>query len=339
MIANLNRPSNPKQPMCLAVVAIGRNEGARLQACLASALAAGLAQVVVYVDSGSSDGSVAMAQALGCSVVNLDLRTPFTAARARNEGFARALQLQPGLTHVQFVDGDCELVGGWLQAAMAFLQANAVVAAVCGRRRERFPQRSIYNQLCDTEWNTPVGAALSCGGDVLMRVQAFQAAGGYRNSLIAGEEPELCVRLRAAGWHIWRLDHDMTLHDAAILRFGQWWNRSKRSGYAFAEGAALHGAQPERHWVRESRSVWLWGAALPLAIVLLALAASPWALALLAAYPLQVARLWQNLRPAVPAPAWYATFLVLGKLPEVQGQLKYVWDRVRGHSSGLIEYK
>jgi GT2 family glycosyltransferase len=326
-------------PVCLAVVAIGRNEGPRLQTCLASALAAGLAQVVVYVDSGSSDGSVAMAQGLGCSVVNLDLRTPFTAARARNEGFARALQLQPGLTHVQFVDGDCELASGWLQAATAFLQANPEVAAVCGRRRERFPKRSIYNQLCDNEWNTPVGAALACGGDVVMRAQAFQAVGGYRNNLIAGEEPELCVRLRAAGWRIWRLDREMTLHDAAILRFGQWWNRCKRSGYAYAEGAALHGSTPERHWVRESRSVALWGGALPLSILLLAYTVSPWSLALLAVYPLQVARLWRKLRLTVPAPGWYATFLVLGKLPEAQGQLKYVWGRVRGRSSGLIEYK
>lgn len=335
----MNQRDGAAQPVCLAVVAIGRNEGERLQTCLASALAAGVAAVVVYVDSGSSDGSVAMAHALGCSVVNLDLRTPFTAARARNEGFGRALALRPDLTHVQFVDGDCELVDGWLQIAMDFLQANPDVAAVCGRRRERFPQRSIYNQLCDVEWNTPVGLTKSCGGDVMMRAQALQAAGGYRNGLIAGEEPELCVRLRAAGWHIWRLDYDMTLHDAAILRIGQWWSRSKRAGHAFAEGAALHGAPPELHWVRESRSAWLWGAALPLVIALLAGVLSPLALALLAVYPLQVARLWRRARHFVPAPGWYATFLVLGKLPEMLGQLKFVMGRVRGRSSELIEYK
>jgi glycosyltransferase involved in cell wall biosynthesis len=326
-------------PACLAVVAIGRNEGARLQTCLASALATDIAAVVVYVDSGSTDGSVSVAQALRCNVVNLDLSTPFTAARARNEGFARALQLQPGLSHVQFVDGDCELVGGWLQAAMAFLKANPDVAAACGRRRERFPQRSIYNQLCDVEWNTPVGPTKSCGGDVLMRADALQAAGGYRNSLIAGEEPELCVRLRAAGWRIWRLDHDITLHDAAILRFSQWWSRSKRAGHAFAEGAALHGAPPERHWVRESRSAWLWGAGLPLGTAACAVAFGPWALALLAVYPLQVARLWRRARHGVPAAGWYAAFLVLGKLPEMLGQLKFVMGRLRGQRSGLIEYK
>jgi GT2 family glycosyltransferase len=325
--------------VCLAVVAIGRNEGVRLRTCLASALATGMAAVVVYVDSGSTDGSVSMAHGLGCSVVNLDLCIPFTAARARNEGFARALQLQPGLTHLQFVDGDCEIVGGWLQTALTFLQANPDVAAACGRRRERFPKRSIYNQLCDIEWNTPVGQTKSCGGDVLMRADALQSVGGYRSSLIAGEEPELCVRLRAAGWRIWRLDHDMTLHDAAILRFGQWWSRSKRAGHAFAEGAALHGAPPERHWVRESRSAWVWGAALPIGIVASMILLGPWALALCAIFPFQVVRLWRRVGHTVAKPAWYALFLVLGKFPEMLGQLNFVMGSLRGRRSGLIEYK
>lgn len=329
---------NIAQPR-LAVVAIGRNEGERLRTCLTSALASRLAQWVVYVDSGSTDGSVAMAQALGCHVVNLDMATPFSAARARNEGFALAQQLAPDLTHVQFVDGDCELEDKWMGSAIVFLHANASVAAVAGRLRERYPQASIYNQLCDIEWNTPVGEIKACGGIAMFRAQPFHQLGGFRADLIAGEEPELCVRLRAAGWRIWRLDHDMALHDAAILRFGQWWSRSKRTGHAYAEGAALHGAPPELHWVQESRSAWLWGAVLPLGIAGCALLFGPWALALLMVYPLQVARLWWRVRQAVPAAGWYATFLVLGKLPEMLGQLKFVMGRLRGQRSGLIEYK
>jgi GT2 family glycosyltransferase len=339
MIAKMSQSHVVPQPFSLAVVVIGRNEGVRLRTCISSALTNDVPAVVVYVDSGSSDGSVALAQAFGCSVVNLDLRTPFTAARARNEGFLYALQLKPDLTHVQFVDGDCELASGWLHAAITFLQTNPGVAAACGRRRERYPLRSIYNQLCDVEWDTPVGPTKSCGGDVLVRVSAFQQVGGYRNSLIAGEEPELCVRLRAAGWSIWRLDHEMTLHDAAILRFGQWWRRCMRAGHAYAEGAVLHGAPPERHWVRESRSAWLWGAALPLVIAILTVAVSPWALGLLVVYPLQVVRLWRRAHIAVSIPGWHAAFLVLGKFPEMMGQLKFVMGRLRGRSSRLIEYK
>lgn len=323
----------------LAVVAIGRNEGNRLKTCLASALAGNLAQVVVYVDSGSTDGSAGYARSQGCQVVDLDLSIPFTAARARNEGFARALECLPALTHVQFIDGDCELAVGWLHAALRFLALHSDVAAVCGRRRERKPQDSIYNQLCDIEWNTPVGEAKSCGGDVLMRVDALRAVGAYRANLIAGEEPELCVRLRAAGWRVFRLDHEMTLHDANMLRLGQWWSRSKRAGYAFAEGAALHGAPPERHWVRESRSAWLWGAGIPIFAVAGATLISPWAGALLLVYPLQVLRLYLRACASVPVPAWYAFFLVFGKLPEALGQFKFLLNRTRGRRATLIEYK
>lgn len=323
----------------VGVVAIGRNEGQRLQACLSSAIASGLVGVVVYVDSGSSDNSVALARALGCSVVNLDMSVPFTAARARNEGFARALQLQPGLRYVQFVDGDCELVTGWLAAALAFADAHNEVAAVCGRRRERFPTKSVYNQLCDIEWNTPVGLAQSCGGDVLMRTDAMQAMGGYRSTLIAGEEPELCVRLRAAGWRIWRLDCEMTLHDAAILRFAQWWNRCKRAGYAFAHGAALHGAKPEQHWVRETRSAWFWGVGLPCSVLGLAFLTNGWALGLFLAYPLQAVRIFLQNREKLPLAGWYAFFLVLGKFPEAQGAMRSLVQRALGKDMTLIEYK
>lgn len=321
----------------IGVVVIGRNEGARLERCLASVI--GSAEQVVYVDSGSSDGSVQRAAALGAEVLALDMAQPFTAARARNEGFARLQMVLPGLRWVQFVDGDCEVVPGWLGSAHAFLLAHSQVAVVCGRRRERFPQASIYNLLCDLEWDTPTGEARACGGDALMRADALGAVGGYRAGLIAGEEPELCVRLRAAGWKVWRLGHEMTLHDAAMTRFGQWWRRSLRAGHAYAEGAFLHGAPPERHWLRESRRAWLWGLGMPLLILLACVAFGPWALLLSLVYPLQVLRLARRGARAPRENTLQALFLVLGKFPEMLGQLKFWWQRLRAAQSTLIEYK
>lgn len=323
--------------MNIGIVVIGRNEGERLKNCLTSI--GGLAGPVVYVDSGSTDGSVATARAMGVDVVDLDMRAPFTAARARNEGFERVRQLAPGLPYVQFVDGDCEVVDSWLDAAVAFLDANPDVAAVCGRRRERHPERSIYNLLCDIEWNTPAGEAKACGGDVMMRAHAFATANGYRPSLIAGEEPELCVRLRAAGWRIWRLDREMTLHDAAMTRFVQWWIRSKRAGYAFAEGAALHGGLPERHRVRESRRAWFWGLGVPLLGFAFAALVGPIGLVAFMAYPLQILRLALRGNLFRRENWWHAVFLVIGKFPEMLGQAKFTLDRAIGNRSQLIEYK
>ncbi|MEW9903153.1 glycosyltransferase family 2 protein [Pseudomonas putida] len=321
----------------IGVVVIGRNEGARLERCLDSL--AGAADQVVYVDSGSTDGSVQMAQARGIEVLALDMTQPFTAARARNEGFACLHRVMPSVRYVQFVDGDCEVVAGWLSAAQAFLDQHPEVAVVCGRRRERFPTHSIYNQLCDLEWDTPVGQAKACGGDALMRADAFVQAAGYRADLIAGEEPELCVRLRAQGWKIWRLDAEMTLHDAAMTRFSQWWRRSLRGGYAFAEGAFLHGAAPERHWLRESRRAWVWGLGIPLA-TLLACTVFGWGgLLLLLVYPLQVVRLMRRGRGSLQQNGLQAGFLVLGKFPEMCGQVKFLLKRFGVGKSVLIEYK
>ena len=319
------------------IVVIGRNEGERLRRCLASCQGA---SALVYVDSNSTDGSVDVARGLGADVVCLDISKGFTAARARNEGFARMMVLAPGLAFAMFVDGDCELFPGWVAAGLAFLRDHPDVVAVCGRRRERYPQASIFNQLCDIEWNTPPGEARAFGGDVVLRTGALRAAGGYRDDLIAGEEPELCVRLRAAGGRIWRLERDMTWHDAAITTWTQWWRRNKRSGHAFAEGAALHGSPPERHFVRETRRAVLWGAVLPIAILVLAAAVSPWLLLLFAGYLLQWLRIGLRFARADVPMAWaHAAFLLIGRFPEAQGALKFWLGRLRGQRSAIIEYK
>lgn len=316
----------------LGVVAIGRNEGERLRLCLDSVRH--LASRIVYVDSGSTDYSRSMAAEMGASVVELDLSSPFTAARARNQGAFLLLEQQPAIEYILFVDGDCEVVPGWPEAGIRFLRDHPGCAVVCGRRRERFPQQTIYNRLCDQEWDTPIGETRQCGGDAMMRADAFTSVSGYRDTMIAGEEPELCVRLRQKGWSIHRLDHEMTLHDAAITRFGQWWKRSTRAGHAYAEGAWLHGALPERHCMVETRRALFWGAGIPLFALMLALLAGPWWLALLAVYPAQLLRLWKKTGSFVTA--W---FLLVGKFAETAGILKFHWTRIRGRAARIIEYK
>jgi len=321
----------------IGVVVIGRNEGERLRKCLESVKE--IADRVVYVDSGSTDTSVSLSLGMGLGLVELDLSTPFTAARARNEGVKKLLEIAPGLAYVQFVDGDCEIAGGWLETAAAFLNMHDDVAMVCGRLRERYPERSIYNLLCDMEWDTPVGASKACGGIAMVRVGVFEDAGGYRTDLIAGEESELCVRLRAAGWTIWHLAEEMALHDAAMTRFWQWWKRSMRGGYAYAEGAHLHGAPPERHRVKESRRIWIWGLGIPLVTVNLTIWLGVWGMAMLLIYPVQIIRLALRGTRSVKENGWRALFLVLSKFPETMGQLNFFYNRLAGKTARLIEYK
>lgn len=325
----------------VGVVAIGRNEGDRLKRCLRSAIAA--TDRVVYVDSGSTDGSCDFARSLGVEVVDLDTSQPFTAARARNAGIERLNQAWPGLAFVQVVDGDCEFAENWIESAYDFLIAHPKCACVCGRRRERFPDASIYNRLTDLEWDTPIGPAKSCGGDALFRLDPLLAVGGYRDSLIAGEEPELCVRLRAAGWSVHRLDHEMTLHDAAMTRFSQFWKRAKRAGHAYAEGAALHGSGPDRHGVRGTRSAVLWGLILPVVAAITAWWTFGISLILLALlYAFQAWRIrsmnihrGRSRRNATLA----GLFTMLAKPAQASGVLLYWRRRLSGQRSTLIEYK
>lgn len=339
----------------LGIVAIGRNEGARLIRCLDSLAGAGAP--IVYVDSGSDDGSPEAAAARGAQVVHLDPTEGFTAARARNAGAEALLSAHPGLAFVQFVDGDCEVQPGWLEAARARLIVEPRLAVVAGRRRERFPDASIFNRLCDMEWNTPVGPARAVGGDAMYRRAAFEAVDGFDPTLICGEEPELCLRLSRAGWGIERLDRDMTLHDAAMTRWSQWWKRAQRSGWAFAEGSARYGDGPERYNRRQARSISIWGAAGPAAILAAAVLAAALGLAGSAAWLLPAALALLGLA-AYPAMAWriararrrshgdapeharlYGALTMLAKFPQLLGALECRAALRQGRQAKIIEYK
>lgn len=322
----------------VGVIVIGRNEGERLERCLGSL--DGATSHLVYVDSGSSDGSTALAASLGAAVIELDGAKAFTAARARNAGLERLLQSRPDLQYVFFVDGDCETIHGWIDEAVRFLQSHEDVAVVCGRRRERHPERSIYNLLCDIEWDSSlVGETGACGGDAVMRVTAFRQVGGFRSDLICGEEPELCARLRHAGWRIWRLATDMTVHDAAIYHLGQWWQRTVRVGYGYAMFMQLESVRHDRQWIDRCRRSWLWSLGVPALTVALALIFGWRALWLLALYPLQVARLALRGKRSARENWSRAAALVLGHFAETHGQLRFHLQRHRGTGSGLIEYK
>ncbi len=337
----------------VGIVVIGRNEGERLMRCLESVRGRGL---IVYVDSGSTDGSVKAAQAADAVVVELALSVPFTAARARNVGFDELERSCPRLQFVQFVDGDCEIDPGWLNLAAAALTSTQNIAVVSGRLRERRRDATSYNRLCDMEWDAPEGDAEACGGIAMIRAEAFRAVGGFNAGLIAGEEPELCMRLRKAGWRIRRLSAPMALHDAAMTRFSQWFRRTMRCGHAYAEGAWMHGTLRSGHYVRNVRSALVWGLAAPLLILALLAAAGglAWSqpvaaacagaaagvITAMVAVTWYRARRWRLARGNTPPDATlYATFCMMGKVPEAIGIVRFHALRLARRRSLIVEYK
>lgn len=326
----------------IGAVVIGRNEGERLKVCLRS-LQERLPQgsPLVYVDSGSSDGSQSYAASQGVDVVELDTSAPFTAARGRNAGWKHLAQAHPELEYIQFIDGDCELFSDWITRAVASLNSDEKLAIVCGQRKERYAEASVYNQLADMEWNTPVGEALACGGDALMRLSALQSVDGYNSAYICGEEPEMCIRLRRKGWKIYRIDEAMTLHDMDMHKFSQWWKRSSRAGWSVAEGYDKYGQEPEAYMTKEYRSGWIWGAVIPL-LAVLGTIITPWSLLLLGGYPVLAFKIFRYRRQfgdSTSASIKYALWCTLSKFPQLAGQWQYLQSKRKAQQATLIEYK
>ena len=328
----------------IGIVVIGRNEGERLKRCLQSVFSEtnGIGQIV-YVDSGSSDGSVEYAESQGVNVVGLDMRIPFSAGRARNEGFLFLNKISEDLKYIQFIDGDCEIRAGWLSFAYSYLESNETCAVVAGRRKEKFPENSIYNKLCDIEWDTPIGKAEACGGDFMIRKEAFQQVNGFNPVVLASEEPEMCYRLRKKNWTIFRLDHPMTLHDAAILRFSQWWKRNLRMGHAGAHifflGVSAYGGKS--YFIKGITRSWFWAFIFPVSVLMIALFINIAFLLLYTAYLVQLVRIAINVYKRIPdikLSFICSLFTIIGKCPQVIGQMLFLKRKLLGKTFANIEY-
>ncbi len=314
------------------LVLIGRNEGARLMAALDSVR--GAARQVVYVDSGSTDDSVVQAERRGARVVQLDMSIPFTAARARNAGFDALDDPQ----FVQFIDGDCALAPGYLDAARTCLEAEPQIGMVTGWRSEIAPDASPYNRLCHWEWRRPAGEIEACGGDMMVRAELWRAVGGMNPQVIAAEDDEICVRFRKAGWRLERIPFEMTRHDASMHSFGQWWRRAERTGHGFAQVGHLH---PE-YFVTERRRALVYGLALPLIFVAGLWLFWPISLAVLAIYGYNWQRSSRGLMRDGIAPEHARTLgflLMLSKFPNIIGMARFHWRRLTGRAMRIIEYK
>jgi glycosyltransferase involved in cell wall biosynthesis len=326
----------------VGIVVIGRNEAARLPQCFGSVVAASVP--LVYVDSGSSDDSVPIARRFGADVVELDSARPFSAARARNEGFDRLIGAHPGIRFVQFLDGDCTLEPGWLEGARGALEAEPRRAAVVGHVAERNPESSTYNRLCALEWRSPSGDIHDFGGFggiSVVRADAFRSLGGYNAQVIAGEDSEFAVRMDLAGWSITKLDLPMATHDANMTTFAQWWKRAVRAGHAIGQRSQLNGATAARDCIRERNSTLFWGMALPAAIALTLVPTRGASLLLLGAYAWLAFQVWRfrtRRGDSVRDAFLYTRFLLFAKFANAAGLARYVLNRLRRRYE-LIEYK
>lgn len=331
------------QESLLSVVVIGRNEGERLRRCLDSVFAmqtAGFALQVIYVDSGSIDGSVRLAQAMGAEAIALQPERP-TAALGRNAGWRHAKGAL-----VLFLDGDTILDPSFVVDSLAEFSVPSV-AVVWGHRREIHPERSLYNRVLDLDWIYRPGPARYCGGDALFRRATLAEVDGFDETLIAGEEPELCQRITALGYTIVHTDHAMTGHDLAITRWAQYWKRATRAGHAFAEVSQRSRAAGRTFWIDEAARNRRRALTLGM-LALLALLASllfhsllPLVLAVGCIAALGLRSAWKARWKStdVAALLLYGLHSHLQQIPIFVGQMQYGWNRRKGKRALLFEYK
>ena len=322
--------------MIVDAVIIGRNEGERLVKALASVTPQ--VRRVVYVDSGSTDQSVLHAQDAGAMVVALDMTTPFTAARARNAGFAAIKEHGQLPDAVQFVDGDCAILPNWISAGSDHMSAHDDVALVVGQKSELNRDLTVFNQMSDVEWKRPAGDIDACSGNMMIRTSAFEEIGGFDPNVIAAEDDELCTRLRKASWRLVRIPVPMAQHDGGHMRFSQWWKRAERTGHGFAQVGHMHAD----YFVRERQRAWVYGCILPLLAIVGAFGSFIVPILVLGVYAMSYTRTMRGLEadglPRGEAMR-HAVFLTLSKFPNVIGMIRYHWRRLNNAQMRIIEYK
>ncbi len=323
----------------VGVVVIGRNEASRIQVTL-SAVIPRIANLV-YVDSNSSDNSPAIGEAMGVDVVRVT-QGRMSAARGRRLGMEYLLQQNSDLEYIQFIDGDCELAADWIATAQHCLAAMPEVGGVTGRLRERHQSESLLLRLVAVDWDLPAGPTDVVGGISMMRVEALRQAGGWNDDLIAGEELDLSMRIRAAGYTLRRLDCDMCLHDMGLTRFSEFWKRTVRTGFAYAQLSWLHGRSGPRRWITRTIGALIYGLILPVMVLVgCFLHWSVSVLALAGIMALLVRLIQWRMRQGDPLriAAAYAALIAFCKTAQAIGALRFAAGMLLGRTPKIIEYK
>lgn len=315
----------------IGVVIIGINVEKYLEDCISSVLSADYPEnllEIVYVDGGSQDDSPEIAKAIeGIKVIELRDRQP-TPGRGRNTGW-KVLSVPL----IQFLDADTILNPDWLNRAVPML--DDLTVAVCGHRREKDPYRNAYHMLTNMEWHYEMGLCRYFGGDVLVKREALEKTGGFDESLIAGEDPELSYRIRQKGWQILRIDAPMTTHDINMTTLKQYLKRAYRSGYAYAEIGLRFIKNNEKMWLRELVRI-IYKTLVPIALVLAGfMIGKVWLGILLGLLILgrpffRLNRLKQNLGQSWKYTLIYAGHSALVVYPQFWGILRYFWGRSFG---------
>jgi len=232
--------------IAISIIVIGLNSAKTLESCLLSIKnmdvpEEAILKNIIYVDGGSTDRSAQIAKAVdGVKIIELSSEKA-TPGKQRNIGW-RAAEGE----WINFFDSDTEVDKNWLREAINNIDNG--IGAIFGQRKEKYPNKNWFHFIADLEWVKPVSDAKYFGGDVMIRRNVLEESGGYDESLIAGEDPELSARIRSMGYSIKGLDKIMCYHDINMDNFKQYFKRSARSGYGYASAGLKMLKNNENAW-------------------------------------------------------------------------------------------
>ena len=264
---------------------------------------------------------------------------PLTAARARNAGFEYLRSALPHLEFVQFVDGDCELVPGWSEMAERFLQ-RARRHRSCLRSKARTLSRKIRSIIgCVIRSGIRLSAApMPAAETPCFESEHSKTWADLIQLLLPAKSRNSAYDYESVAGKSGASTSEMTVHDAAMTSFNQWWKRTARGGHAYAEISALHASSAARIWQWEKMRAMLWGAVLPIIVVAGAMVSK---LALIGAllYPAQICRTAVR-RGANKLSSWrFSTFMLIAKFAEMQGIARYWQSQISGRRPRRVDYK
>lgn len=193
----------------LSIVIIARNEAENIARAIESVLRAvehWPQTEILLVDSASTDGTVEIARQYPINIVRLDPSWFLSAAAGRYIGMHHTRG-----DLIMYMDGDMELAAGWLDQAVPFILEHPELAGVAGYRRDIYTRNGQIVGEQDYGRN-PQGRSVKVryfAGAALYRRSALEQVGGFNPYIISDEEPELCMRLRHAGYKLTRLPYLM----------------------------------------------------------------------------------------------------------------------------------
>ena len=196
----------------LDVVIITKNQGWNVRRLIESVMRETEGRVgteIILVDSASTDDTVDVASEFPIRVIRLSKRQRLTAAAGRHAGLS-----QTSGDIVLFLDGDMELRRNWIDAAMKTFVAEPNIAVVSGLvvdqplNARRSQSLESLEELSESRYSdVPHG-----GGAAAYRRSVLDEVGSFNPYLFSDEEPELCLRIRHAGYRIVRLEQPIADH-------------------------------------------------------------------------------------------------------------------------------